>query len=128
MRQRTKEKPALSYYDNTDKSCRWCGGQLSGRRTRFCKSECQTEFWSRRNWGMLKTYVHKRDDWTCQMCRIRRVGDFGKNHADHIVPVSDGGDEFDPGNVRTLCVDCHKIVTKAWHAERARAKRVSKEI
>ena len=119
MRQRSKEKPPAEYYDNENKSCRWCGAELSGRRTRFCRSECDIEYWSRRNWTMLKRYVHKRDDWTCQICGVRRVGDLGRNHADHVIPIADGGDEFDPDNVRTLCVDCHKEVTREWRQKKA---------
>ncbi len=118
MRQRTK-RPPPEYYDNDDKTCRWCGTELVGRQTRFCKPECEVEYWSRRNWTMLKRYVHKRDNWTCALCGDRHSGGQGLIHADHIVPIADGGDEFDPENVRTLCVDCHKAVTKEWRQKKA---------
>ncbi|MBF0439373.1 MAG: HNH endonuclease [Magnetococcales bacterium] len=26
---------------------------------------------------------------------------------DHIVPIKDGGQKFDPNNFRSLCVSCH---------------------
>ena len=42
--------------------------------------------------------------------------------ADHIVPIADGGDEFDPDNIRTLCRPCHKAVTKQWHKGRRKPK------
>ncbi|KKN78117.1 hypothetical protein LCGC14_0353440 [marine sediment metagenome] len=118
MRQRSKGKPPATYYDNNDKSCRWCGGPLTGRKTRFCKPECNREFWVRRNWTMLKRYVHERDDWTCQLCGTRRYGN-RHNDADHIIPISDGGDEFEPDNVRTLCHRCHKKVTREWQRTKA---------
>lgn len=38
---------------------------------------------------------------------------------DHITPLSEGGHPFDPGNLRTLCTDCHKEKTAAEAAERA---------
>jgi 5-methylcytosine-specific restriction endonuclease McrA len=38
---------------------------------------------------------------------------------DHITPVSEGGHPFDPGNLRTLCDECHMEKTKREHAERA---------
>jgi len=33
-------------------------------------------------------------------------------HADHILPVSEGGGEGDLGNLRTLCVRCHRNETR----------------
>jgi 5-methylcytosine-specific restriction endonuclease McrA len=32
--------------------------------------------------------------------------------ADHIIPVKDGGGQCGLDNIRTLCIDCHKAVTK----------------
>jgi hypothetical protein len=32
--------------------------------------------------------------------------------ADHIIPVKDGGGQCGLENIRTLCIDCHKVVTK----------------
>ncbi|KAH1126757.1 hypothetical protein AAZX31_06G189900 [Glycine max] len=43
-------------------------------------------------------------------------------HADHIVPVYDGGGECKLENLRTLCVACHYDVTAAQCAERRIAK------
>lgn len=71
---------------------------------------------------MLKHHVLKRDDWTCQLCHARPPKGVGLIHVDHIVPIADGGDEFDPENVRTLCRDCHKKVTREWHKARRRMK------
>jgi len=34
-------------------------------------------------------------------------------HADHIVPVVEGGGECDLDNMRTLCISCHKQATKS---------------
>jgi 5-methylcytosine-specific restriction endonuclease McrA len=37
---------------------------------------------------------------------------------DHITPVSDGGHPFDPGNLQTLCEDCHQEKTSKENSER----------
>lgn len=43
--------------------------------------------------------------------------------ADHITPVIEGGGECGLDNYRTLCIPCHKKVTKELHA-RMKRKRV----
>lgn len=43
-------------------------------------------------------------------------------HADHIVPVYQGGGECKLENMRTLCVACHYDVTAAQCAERRKAR------
>lgn len=43
--------------------------------------------------------------------------------ADHIMPVIEGGGECGLDNYRTLCIPCHKKVTKELHA-RMKRKRV----
>lgn len=35
--------------------------------------------------------------------------------ADHEIPVIEGGGEIGMGNIRTLCVPCHRIQTKHLH-------------
>jgi 5-methylcytosine-specific restriction endonuclease McrA len=47
---------------------------------------------------------------------------------DHVVPVSEGGDHFDPANLRLLCVPCHWRETLALASRRAEAKRAAKAI
>jgi 5-methylcytosine-specific restriction protein A len=43
--------------------------------------------------------------------------------ADHIIPVADGGDFFDLGNIRTMCIRCHREVTTAQNRARAADRR-----
>ena len=43
--------------------------------------------------------------------------------ADHIVPVVEGGGECDLSNFRTLCIPCHKKVTRELHGRRAAKNR-----
>lgn len=39
---------------------------------------------------------------------------------DHITPISEGGHPFDPGNLVTLCEDCHQEKTAAEASARAK--------
>lgn len=63
----------------------------------------------------------KRDGYLCQceQCqdgtRLPKVA----NEVDHIVPLSQGGTD-DPGNLRAISHDCHKVKTQA-EARRARS-------
>lgn len=74
----------------------------SAFRGKFIKSRIY------RKW---RTSVFTRDNFTCQMCKQRG----GKLNADHIVPWSESVEKrLDLDNGRTLCVDCHKIITTIW--------------
>lgn len=33
-------------------------------------------------------------------------------HVDHIIPITQGGEEYSDGNLQTLCIPCHNIKTK----------------
>lgn len=47
--------------------------------------------------------------------------------ADHIVPVVEGGGECSTENIRTLCIPCHKQVTRELAARRAEARRPDRD-
>jgi 5-methylcytosine-specific restriction enzyme A len=54
--------------------------------------------------------VLTRDAWTCQRCG--RVADGHREaHADHVVPISQGGERYDLANGQTLCHGCHSVKT-----------------
>jgi len=113
--------------------CRWCGGTVSGRRFTFCSAACVHEWKLRTDPGYLRQQVFARDRGVCALCgldtealrkdkrkldyRARRQfeKEWGvRRHlwdADHIVPVAEGGGECDLGNMRTLCLCCHRDVT-----------------
>ena len=56
-------------------------------------------------------------------CQIRLAGCEGyADHADHIVPVAEGGAEFDPANGQGACVFCHGVKT-AEESARGRQRR-----
>ncbi|XP_075112779.1 uncharacterized protein LOC107811423 [Nicotiana tabacum] len=48
-------------------------------------------------------------------------------HADHIIPVYQGGGECRLENMRTLCVACHADITAAQHTERRLTRLVAKK-
>lgn len=48
----------------------------------------------------------------------RRCGTEENVQADHIVEIADGGALTDPGNLQTLCDDCHKVKTLEARAAR----------
>lgn len=61
-----------------------------------------------RDW---RNAVFKRDNYTCQKCFKNKV----KLNADHIKTWSEHPKlRFDINNGRTLCVNCHKEVTREW--------------
>ena len=89
--------------------------------------------------GYLREQVFARDRGVCALCRVDTAGAFldlkrsrGAHRlklldqwglkrlnrktlwdADHIVPVVEGGGECDLGNIRTLCILCHRRETLA---------------
>lgn len=77
------------------------------------------------NYKLWRSFVFKRDNYTCVLCGHVSNGDI---HADHIKPVSlilqenniknineiiSNKELWDPNNGRTLCVPCHKK-TDTW--------------
>ncbi len=112
--------PPAAYYDNSDKRCRWCRADLTGRKTRFCCEDHSFRYWRLRHWVNFRLDIFKEDDWTCRRCGYEAAhpGE-AELHADHIVPLADGGPEFLRSNIRTLCIPCHKVITKAWHKRRS---------
>lgn len=54
--------------------------------------------------------------------RCRHVFEASDLEVDHIVPLIDGGTDYDD-NVQALCIACHKQKTKAEARQRARGPR-----
>ena len=107
---------------------------------KYCSRECSVEFtrWYNRNfyWRNIRNRILKRDDYTCQICRLKLNKKKRHNkvignwlECDHIIPKSYYtflGYNFDTlenkvktvleflhndKNLRTLCYKCHKEVT-----------------
>ena len=65
--------------------------------------------------------VLTRDAWQCQACR-KICGGPRQAHADHVVPITQGGERYDIANGQTLCVSCHGRKTRG-EQEKLSAKR-----
>ena len=122
--------------------CRWCGLEVPPRRRTFCSDWCVHEWRLRSDPAYLRDRVFERDRGVCARCgtdcaaewnrirrlpwhrRVRALADWGIKprqrtslwDADHIVPVAEGGGECDLGNMRTLCLRCHREATAALRA------------
>ena len=65
--------------------------------------------------------VLTRDAWQCRSCG-RVCSDHREAHADHIVPVSQGGERYDVANGQCLCVRCHGRKTRDEQEDTRRAE------
>ncbi|HEY0372586.1 MAG TPA: HNH endonuclease [Thermoanaerobaculia bacterium] len=126
--------------------CRWCKGAVSGRRRTFCSDACVHEWRLRSSTSYLRECVFERDKGVCTLCgldthkqrrrimrlpfaermrELRTLQSAGVIHkgrktwweADHILSVVEGGDS-NLENMRTLCIPCHKGVTRALRVRR----------
>ncbi len=72
--------------------------------------------WGRiKDWKMIRERALARDGKRCVNCGA------GATEVDHIVEIQDGGPEFDPANLRSLCHACHVTKTAArrrWKSSR----------
>ena len=113
--------------------CRWCGVEVGRSRFTFCGADCVHQWKLRTDPGYLRQQVFERDRGVCARCgvdtEVLRLGkrkldyrarrafekEWGLRRqlwdADHILPVVLGGGECDLGNMRTLCLKCHRAVT-----------------
>lgn len=63
-------------------------------------------------WAVIRRAVLRRDGFRCVQCGWGEPGGIGLE-VDHIVPQARGGGH-DPSNLRTLCVPCHREVSKVF--------------
>lgn len=118
--------------------CRWCNLEVPRGRRTFCSDWCVNEWRLRTDPSYVRECVFARDKGICAVCRadtvtewtrVRRLrgerrrealASWGLSRisrtslwdADHIVPVVEGGGECDLSNLRTLCLRCHRDVTR----------------
>lgn len=95
-------------------TCRVCGEDASGRRTRYCSDRCSdiaSAVQSMFTWSSVRERILKRDDHTCQNERCGASGEDVDLHVDHIHRVADDGHPLDERNLITLCDGCHEAKT-----------------
>lgn len=128
--------------DNGNPKCRnhGCNESVCKPFKKYCSKKCSLQFtrWYNSNfyWRNIRNRVLKRDNYTCQICRItlhrrKRYNGVQKNwlECDHIIPKSyyyHLGYQFDTldnkvktilefvhnvDNLRTVCYKCHKKVS-----------------
>ena len=122
--------------------CRGCGKPVPSNRQTWCSNECYHKFdpmhvkWAvderdarvcklcgmdmkkeETNW--LAKQPDRNKDWLewCRWKKLRPVVEY-----DHIIPFCEGGLTV-LENMRTLCVPCHRKVTKEFRARRAKARK-----
>ena len=113
MRRRYVIDPQKAKLPKPDgKHCVVCGKVLPKYKRKFCSDDCILKWRATilvKSWDDVRAFVMKRDNLTCQDCgRKEDINDpqtWLEVH--HIVPIQDGGDEFDPENCITLCHRCH---------------------
>jgi len=69
------------------------------------KAWTQSTFYNSRRWrSVRKNYIGG-----CPLCEIcKKKGRVVEgNVVDHIIPISQGGDEWNTNNFQTLCTSCH---------------------
>jgi 5-methylcytosine-specific restriction enzyme A len=124
--------------------CRWCSLEVPPRRFTFCSAYCVHEWKLRTQPGYLREQVLLRDRGVCAHCAVDAVEAMrklkrsrGQNRvalmvhwglktrirrslweADHITPVIEGGGECDLENIQTLCLRCHRVVTRLLRERR----------
>src|SRR4051812_40176310 len=122
----TSPSAARAHVEQRDKGiCALCGLDTT-LLMQMLEAPKQAFFGGQRGW--------RRTDELPRTSFVRRIG-YGEHpllyrigrsgslwDADHILPVVEGGGECDLGNLRTLCVWCHKAETAALAARRADAR------
>ena len=56
-------------------------------------------------WQQVRLLVLHRDGWVCQYCNKKLIGSDAT--ADHITPLSRGGDRYSLNNLRSACRSCN---------------------
>jgi len=71
--------------------------------------------------------VLTRDAWTCRECG-RVCGGPKEAQADHVTPISQGGERYDVQNGQCLCIACHARKTLRERGDRGRVGSMSEPV
>jgi len=132
------------------KLCLGCETEIGPRRRVWCADRCADAYWDATTWRGLRAQVAKRDCGICALCRtdcralrrtyaalarVKRAAFAQAWHvparrrrktwwdADHTLALAEGGTN-ELANLRTLCLPCHRLQTKALAARLANVRRV----
>jgi 5-methylcytosine-specific restriction enzyme A len=86
--------------------------EVPPRRQVYCSNECADEYGIRNYPSFARAKVFERDHGLCALCGVTT----SSWEADHILPVIEGGGHCGLDNLRTLCVPCHRQVTRELRA------------
>ena len=78
-----------------------------------------SRFYDTRRWRKLSAR-HRREEPLCRQCFKRGIITAGVL-TDHIIPILEGGAEWDNDNLQTLCDRCHQIKRQGEKVKRAQA-------
>ena len=97
--------------------CGACGGGLTGKKKWFCSPSCDSVWKDNHWWKFARLAAKARDGGRCVLC-----GGTEKLEVDHIAPRWGKGYRQACGhhlvNLRTLCHNCHVIITGGARIER----------
>jgi 5-methylcytosine-specific restriction endonuclease McrA len=95
------------------KTCGLPGRSIKQSLATAPKTEWRS-FYASKAWKVFRRDYLARVGYTCKACERMAF----RPHIDHVVPLADGGDPWDDGNLQVLCGSCHGRKT----AEEQRAK------
>ena len=83
-----------------------CQNLLRKNQRKYCSHKCHYEWFiaNVNSWDITRDQAIKRDG-KCMDCGCEHPGRF---EVHHILPIYEGGNEFDVSNCITLCMKCHK--------------------
>lgn len=98
------------YIENEKKGlCKVCAkpkSQFNKRMKKYCSDECRWKYSDCFvKWSSLRNFQIWKDD-KCKLCGRPA------EEVDHIIAIVNGGEEFDPKNLQSLCHECHVQKTK----------------
>jgi 5-methylcytosine-specific restriction endonuclease McrA len=94
------------------KHCVICGKPLPKYRRKYCSDECFRTWLATieiKDWNEVRAIVLERDHYTCQNC-----GSKENLEVHHVIPIYDGGEEFNVDNCITLCHKCHNVAGRRY--------------
>jgi len=104
--------------------CLNCLTPLSGRRTRYCSTNCSDEFFEKHHHRSLRGKLIRQKDSKCDACHTQFPSE--KLILDHIKPIAIDGDEFDEENLQILCEECNKAKTRKDMGTIAKARKIER--